>query len=160
MLRTLGIVSSAAAGASAGVSTAGVVIAAAATGYKAYSGITDAATSADKTESLWDSIKRRWNYGGWYNNQQANMSQGIGFSPQSIGRGQLIYNPTVNLTVNSPSGTPEEIKRLLMKLCLGNCLKFRIHFPAIFYSVGELDRWLAQICLGLFGMVALIKLFE
>lgn len=130
VLRTLGIVSSAAAGASAGVSTAGVVIAAAATGYKAYSGITDAATSADKTESLWDSIKRRWNYGGWYNNQQANMSQGIGFSPQSIGRGQLIYNPTVNLTVNSPSGTPEDIKKAVDEAMSGQLPKIQDSFSS------------------------------
>ena len=32
--------------------------------------IADAAKEADHTDSFWDSLKNRWNSGGWYNNKQ------------------------------------------------------------------------------------------
>ncbi|WP_213322560.1 phage tail tape measure protein [Klebsiella aerogenes] len=32
--------------------------------------IADAAKEADHTDSFWDSLKNRWNAGGWYNNKQ------------------------------------------------------------------------------------------
>lgn len=32
--------------------------------------IADAAKEADHTDSFWDSLKNRWNSGGWYNNQK------------------------------------------------------------------------------------------
>lgn len=32
--------------------------------------ISDAATQKDGTESFWESLKKRWNAGGWYNNQK------------------------------------------------------------------------------------------
>lgn len=32
--------------------------------------IADAAKEADRTDSFWESLKNRWNSGGWYNNQQ------------------------------------------------------------------------------------------
>ncbi|WP_320726054.1 phage tail tape measure protein [Enterobacter ludwigii] len=32
--------------------------------------IADAAKEADQTDSFWESLKNRWNSGGWYNNQQ------------------------------------------------------------------------------------------
>ena len=32
--------------------------------------IADAAKEADHTDSFWDSLKNRWNSGGWYNNRQ------------------------------------------------------------------------------------------
>ncbi len=45
-------------------------IAASAVGVGAYQNISNAATKADHTDSLWESIKQRWDAGGWYNNQQ------------------------------------------------------------------------------------------
>ncbi|HBV5710993.1 TPA: lytic transglycosylase domain-containing protein [Klebsiella pneumoniae] len=45
-------------------------IAASAVGVGAYQNISNAATKADHTDSLWESIKQRWSAGGWYNNQQ------------------------------------------------------------------------------------------
>lgn len=45
-------------------------VAASAVGVGAYQNISNAATKADHTDSLWESIKQRWSAGGWYNNQQ------------------------------------------------------------------------------------------
>lgn len=45
-------------------------VAASAVGVGAYQNISNAATKADHTNSLWESIKQRWSAGGWYNNQQ------------------------------------------------------------------------------------------
>ena len=45
-------------------------VAASAVGVGAYQNISNAATNADHTDSLWESIKQRWSAGGWYNNQQ------------------------------------------------------------------------------------------
>lgn len=45
-------------------------VAASAVGVGAYHNISNAATKADHTDSLWESIKQRWSAGGWYNNQQ------------------------------------------------------------------------------------------
>ncbi|HBV9289402.1 TPA: lytic transglycosylase domain-containing protein [Klebsiella aerogenes] len=45
-------------------------VAASAVGVRAYQNISNAATKADHTDSLWESIKQRWSAGGWYNNQQ------------------------------------------------------------------------------------------
>ncbi|EMA2606588.1 lytic transglycosylase domain-containing protein [Klebsiella pneumoniae] len=45
-------------------------VAASAVGVGAYQNISNAATKADHTDSLWESIKQRWDAGGWYNNQQ------------------------------------------------------------------------------------------
>lgn len=48
----------------------GWLVAASAVGVGAYQNISNAATKADHTDSLWESIKQRWSAGGWYNNQQ------------------------------------------------------------------------------------------
>ncbi|HBX8018329.1 TPA: lytic transglycosylase domain-containing protein [Klebsiella pneumoniae] len=45
-------------------------VAASAVGVGAFQNISNAATKADHTDSLWESIKQRWSAGGWYNNQQ------------------------------------------------------------------------------------------
>lgn len=54
------------------------------TGAKAVSNISDAATKADNTSSLWESIKQRWNAGGWYNNKKVNENK----SPEDRRRDQ------------------------------------------------------------------------
>lgn len=38
--------------------------------FKKLEEISDAATQKDGTESFWDSFKKRWKAGGWYNNQK------------------------------------------------------------------------------------------
>lgn len=54
----------------AGITLPGWLVAASAVGVGAYQNISNAATKADHTDSLWESIKQRWSAGGWYNNQQ------------------------------------------------------------------------------------------
>lgn len=53
-----------------GITLPGWLVAASAVGVGAYQNISNAATKADHTDSLWESIKQRWSAGGWYNNQQ------------------------------------------------------------------------------------------
>ncbi|EPK7525553.1 lytic transglycosylase domain-containing protein [Klebsiella variicola] len=49
-----------------------IAAAAVGTGAKAISNISEEAKNADHTNSLWESIKQRWNAGGWYNNKAVN----------------------------------------------------------------------------------------
>lgn len=48
------------------------VLAAVGVGAYAANNINTAVTQADHTSSFWESVKQRWNAGGWYNNQQNN----------------------------------------------------------------------------------------
>ncbi|WP_313383145.1 phage tail tape measure protein [Pantoea sp.] len=51
--------------------------------FKKIEEISDAATKKDGTASFWESLKKRWKAGGWYNNEQ--QMQGAADSPASPG---------------------------------------------------------------------------
>ncbi len=46
--------------------------------------ISDAATQKDGTESFWESLKKRWKAGGWYNNEQQMKGDTGALTPQSM----------------------------------------------------------------------------
>lgn len=46
--------------------------------------ISDATTQKDGTESFWESLKKRWKAGGWYNNEQQLKGGNVPLNPQSM----------------------------------------------------------------------------
>jgi len=52
--------------------------------FKKLEEISDATTQKDGTESFWDSLKKRWKAGGWYNNEQQLKSSNVPLNPQSM----------------------------------------------------------------------------
>jgi TP901 family phage tail tape measure protein len=56
--------------------------------------ISDAATQKDGTESFWESLKKRWKAGGWYNNEQQIKSGSVPLNPQSMSGPLMRDDPT------------------------------------------------------------------
>ena len=56
--------------------------------------ISDATTQKDGTESFWESIKKRWKAGGWYNNEQQIKSGSVPLNPQSMSGPLMRDDPT------------------------------------------------------------------
>jgi len=52
--------------------------------FKKLEEISDATTQKDGTESFWESLKKRWKAGGWYNNEQQLKSGDVPLNPQSM----------------------------------------------------------------------------
>ena len=52
--------------------------------FKKLEEISDATTQKDGTESFWESLKKRWKAGGWYNNEQKLKSSDVPLNPQSM----------------------------------------------------------------------------
>ncbi|WP_336749270.1 phage tail tape measure protein [Pantoea vagans] len=52
--------------------------------FKKLEEISDATTQKDGTESFWESLKKRWKAGGWYNNEQQLKSGNVPLNPQSM----------------------------------------------------------------------------
>lgn len=52
--------------------------------FKKLEEISDATTQKDGTESFWESLKKRWKAGGWYNNEQQLKSSNVPLNPQSM----------------------------------------------------------------------------
>lgn len=52
--------------------------------FKKLEEISDATTQKDNTESFWESLKKRWKAGGWYNNEQQLKSGNVPLNPQSM----------------------------------------------------------------------------
>lgn len=52
--------------------------------FKKLEEISDATTQKDGTESFWESLKKRWKAGGWYNNEQKLKSGDVPLNPQSM----------------------------------------------------------------------------
>lgn len=59
--------------------------------FKKLEEISDAATQKDGTESFWESLKKRWKAGGWYNNEQQVKGGSVPLNPQSMS-GPLMRN--------------------------------------------------------------------
>ncbi|MEX6089273.1 phage tail tape measure protein [Raoultella planticola] len=59
--------------------------------FKKLEEISDAATKKDGTESFWESLKKRWKAGGWYNNEQQVKGGSVPLTPQSMS-GPLMRN--------------------------------------------------------------------
>ncbi|WP_278495586.1 phage tail tape measure protein [Pantoea vagans] len=59
--------------------------------FKKLEEISDATTQKDGTESFWESLKKRWKAGGWYNNEQQIKSGDVPLNPQSMS-GPLMRN--------------------------------------------------------------------
>lgn len=62
--------------------------------YQAYKGIDDAVTKKDGTSSLWDSIKKRWGAGGWYNATNGDPEQHAQSAkrPRAIAKGKQLLD--------------------------------------------------------------------
>lgn len=56
--------------------------------------ISDAATQKDGTESFWESLKKRWKAGGWYNNEQQLKGGNVPLNPQSMSGPLMRDDPT------------------------------------------------------------------
>ncbi|KAF6661254.1 phage tail tape measure protein [Enterobacteriaceae bacterium EKM102V] len=52
--------------------------------FKKLEEISDATTQKDGTESFWESLKKRWKAGGWYNNEQQLKGGSVPLNPQSM----------------------------------------------------------------------------
>lgn len=52
--------------------------------FKKLEEISDATTQKDGTESFWESLKKRWKAGGWYNNEQQIKGGSVPLNPQSM----------------------------------------------------------------------------
>ncbi|MEN4566189.1 phage tail tape measure protein [Pantoea agglomerans] len=59
--------------------------------FKKLEEISDATTQKDGTESFWESLKKRWRAGGWYNNEQQLKNGDVPLNPQSMS-GPLMRN--------------------------------------------------------------------
>lgn len=59
--------------------------------FKKLEEISDATTQKDGTESFWESLKKRWKAGGWYNNEQQVKGGSVPLNPQSMS-GPLMRN--------------------------------------------------------------------
>lgn len=105
--------------------------------YEAYSNISNAATSKDGTGSLWESIKGRVAAGGWYNYNQQQMG---GNSTSNTSSQNLNYQPNINLTVNSPSGTPEDIQQAVQGALDGHIQTVQNRFSSDLLFNGGVNR--------------------
>lgn len=78
--------------------------------------ISDAAKQADHTDSLWQSIKNRWNAGGWYNNkEQVNQMQ--------LATGQTTrenFRPPTSLSRTLDSPVSSQTQRSELKVTFDN----------------------------------------
>lgn len=62
--------------------------------FKKLEEISDATTQKDGTESFWESLKKRWQAGGWYNNEQQIKSGSVPLNPQSMSGPLMRDDPT------------------------------------------------------------------